>query len=71
MTYIINNIGDGKCSIDVDFRDEGVDLQGRTSVIGDESKAAQYALVFEADLRQANSHLFPREESNNHELTEA
>jgi len=70
MTYDINNIGDGKCSIDIDFADEGVTLQGHTSVIGDESRAKQYVPVFEADLRQANSHLFPRVEPENNELME-
>lgn len=48
--------------IHVDFIDEGVELTGDTSVIGDEKKALAYLPFFETDLRRNYSHLFPQPE---------
>lgn len=70
MTYTVNDIGGGKQAIAIDFADEGVQLQGNTSILGGEVQARQYVPVFEADLRRANSHLFPVEAPENHEPME-
>lgn len=55
--FIINQ--DGTTTIQVDFADEGVNLQGKTSVKGDETSALRYLPIFEADLRRNNTELFP------------
>lgn len=46
--------------IAVDFADEGVDLAGETSIIGDEQKAAAYLPFFERDLRRNFADQFPQ-----------
>lgn len=50
---------DGITRINVDFSDEGVNLQGETTVKGGEAEALQYLPTFEADLRRNFSDLFP------------
>lgn len=59
MTYVITENPDGTATIQVDFADENVDLQGVTSVKGGEVEALRYLPVFEADLRRNFAHLFP------------
>ena len=46
----------------VDFADEGVDLAGETSIIGDEQKASAYLPFFERDLRRNFADKFPQPE---------
>lgn len=46
----------------VDFADEGVDLAGETSIIGDEQKAAAYLPFFDRDLRRNFADQFPQPE---------
>jgi hypothetical protein len=61
MTYeLIQN--DGTTIIKVNFADEGVELTGETSVIGDESSALAYVHVFESDLRRNFAEKFPTPE---------
>lgn len=48
--------------INVDFSDEGVELTGETSIIGDEQKAAEYLPFFERDLRRNFADQFPQPE---------
>ena len=56
-------ITDGKTTqINVDFSDEGVELTGETSVLGDEKKARDYLPFFEKDLRQNFADRFPQPE---------
>lgn len=62
MTHTITNLHDGTIRIDVDFSDEGVDLQGTTHVKGGEAEALAYVPVFERDLRRNYSQLFPEPE---------
>lgn len=59
MEFTTTYRGDGITEIAVDFNDEGVDLQGTTTVIGDEAKARSYAQIFAQDLRRNNRHKFP------------
>ena len=59
MTHTITELHDGTARIDVDFSDEGVDLQGTTHVRGGEAEALAYLPVFERDLRRNYAHLFP------------
>lgn len=68
MTHTITDNGDGTTAIAIDFADEEIDLTAATKIIGDETKAAAYLSVFEADIRRINSHLFPQPE--NQEETE-
>ena len=61
MTYQLT--GEGNLTrIAVDFADEGVDLVGETSVLGDEQKAAAYLPFFERDLRRNFADQFPQPE---------
>ena len=56
-------IADGKTTqINVDFSDEGVELTGETSVLGDEKKARDYLPFFERDLRNNFADKFPQPE---------
>ena len=67
MTKIITGNEDGTCTIAVDYADEGIELQGTTTIIGGEAKATAYIGVFDEDLRRNNSHLFPTPEPAEHE----
>ncbi len=58
INTIIDN-QDGTITIQVDFIDEGVDLQGQTSVKGGQVQAQSYLPVFEADLRRNFADKFP------------
>lgn len=62
MIYDITVLADGTTRIDVDFSDEGVDLQGSTSVKGGKPEALAYLPTFESDLRRNYRHLFPEPE---------
>jgi hypothetical protein len=62
MTYTITVNPDGTTTIDVDFTDETVNLQGQTSVKGGEAEALSYLHFFEADLRRNFADLFPASE---------
>ncbi len=59
MTYVITPNSDGTTLITVDFTDEGVALQGETTIKGGEPEAAVYLPVFERDLRRNCAELFP------------
>lgn len=59
MTHDIVVNDDNTASISVSFLDEGIDLQGNTSVKGGVAEALRYLPVFEADLRRNFSDLFP------------
>lgn len=56
-TFVVNS--DGTTTIQVDFNDEGVDLQGTTNVKGEEDKATAYLPFFESDLRRNFADKFP------------
>lgn len=58
MTYQLINEGD-VTNILMDFADEGVALQVSRKVAGDETKAADYVKVLEADARRDYAELFP------------
>lgn len=62
MTHTITEQPDGTHCIELDYSDEGIELTARTNIIGDANKAAAYVTVFDADMRRANSHLFPQPE---------
>lgn len=51
--------GDGITLIGVDFSDEGVALQGETTVKGGTEQAEKYLPAFERDLRENYRDLFP------------
>ena len=53
---------DGITKIEVDFSDEGVNLQGETFIKGGETKAENYVHIFEEDLRYNFADLFPKPE---------
>jgi hypothetical protein len=59
MTHVLTLLDDGTTRVQVDFADEGVDLQGTTHVKGDETAALRYLPTFERDLRSNYAHLFP------------
>lgn len=59
MTHNIKVNQNGTTTIQVDFSDEDVNLQGKTSVKGGEGVAMAYLPTFEADLRRNNAELFP------------
>ena len=48
--------------INVSFSDEGVELTGETSVLGDEKKARDYLPFFERDLKNNFADRFPQPE---------
>ena len=59
MTYTLTVNPDGTTTIQVDFADEGVGVQGQTSIKGGEVEALRYLPTFEADLRRNFADLFP------------
>jgi hypothetical protein len=59
MIHDITVLDDGTTRIDVSFSDEGVDLQGTTSVRGGQAEAERYLPVYESDLRTNYADLFP------------
>ena len=58
MTYTFTLNPDGTTTIQVDFSDENVNLQGQTSIKGGVVEAMRYLPVFEADLRRNFTDLF-------------
>ena len=62
MTYQITDMGNGTHQIQVSFSDEGVALEGETTVKGTPEDAERYVSVFERDLRTNYAHLFPQSE---------
>lgn len=68
MTSVITENQDRTSTIRVDFSDEGVNLQGETSIKGGEAEAISYLPVFEKDLRINFADLFPQpEQTTEHE----
>lgn len=61
MTHTFETEGN-TTQISVTFADEGVDLAGETSIIGDEQKASAYLPFFERDLRRNFADQFPQPE---------
>jgi hypothetical protein len=59
MMYTLTVNPDGPTTIQVDFADEGVGVQGQTSIKGGEAEALRYLPVFETDLRRNFADLFP------------
>lgn len=59
MMYTLINNEDGTTTIQVSFLDEGVELEGETSIKGDDSKALAYIPTYEQDLRRNYADLFP------------
>ena len=59
MNNVITENQDGTTTIQVSFADEGVDLQGQTSVKGGQAQAQSYLPVFGADLRRNFADKFP------------
>ena len=62
MTHNFTVNPDGTTTVNVDFNDEGVILQGETSVKGGEDKAMAYLPFFESDLRRNFADKFPVQE---------
>lgn len=62
MTYQITDMGNGTHQIQVSFFDEGVELEGETTVKGTPEDAEWYVSVFERDLRTNYAHIFPQPE---------
>ena len=67
MTYQITDMGNGTHKIQVSFSDEGVALEGETTVKGSPEDAERYVSVFERDLRINYAHLFPQPELEQHD----
>jgi hypothetical protein len=67
MIYDITVLGDGTSKITMNFRDEGVELEGETTVKGGEAEAEKYVPIFERDLRTNYAHLFPQPEPEQHD----
>lgn len=59
MRHILIDNRDGTFTLNVDFADEKVILQGTTVVRGNEATALAYLSVFEYDLRNNFHELFP------------
>ena len=59
MIYELSPQADSTTRISVDYRDEGIQLQGTTHVAGEEDAAQAYVAVFDRDLRTNYRHLFP------------
>jgi hypothetical protein len=59
MTYELISQGDGTTRVTIDYRDEGIQLQGTTHVAGDGDAARAYVAVFDRDLRMNYKRLFP------------
>jgi hypothetical protein len=60
MTYNIEELENGITKLTVDFSDEGIDLQGETTVKGTQKDAEKYVKTFANDLKQNNIELFPK-----------
>ena len=67
MTSNIQPLENGQHQIDIDYDDEGVELNGHTTIIGDYEHARAYVEIFDRDLRNAYSHLFPTPETETEE----
>ena len=63
MTHVITENLNGTTTIQVDFTDEGVELQGSISIKGDTKQAEQYLPIFEKDLRQNFAEKFPMQDT--------
>jgi hypothetical protein len=59
MIYELSPQADSTTRISVDYRDEGIQLQGTTHVAAEEDAAQAYVAVFDRDLRTNYRHLFP------------
>jgi hypothetical protein len=59
MTYYITELENGITKLIVDFSDEGIDLQGETTVKGTQTDAEKYTITFAKDLKKNNIELFP------------
>lgn len=66
MIYDITVLDNGTSTIAINFRDEGVELEGETNIKGGQEEAEQYISVFERDLRNNFAHLFPQPEPEEH-----
>ena len=62
MTYQVIDIGDRIQQIRISFLDEGVELEGETTVKGTPEDAERYVSVFERDLRTNYAYIFPQPE---------
>ena len=60
MEYNIEELENGITKLTVDFSDEGIDLQGKTTVKGTAEDAEKYVDTFAKDLKQNNIELFPK-----------
>lgn len=70
MITNIQPLENGQHQIDIDYADEGIELDGHTTIIGDYEHARAYAEIFDRDLRNTYSHLFPVAEPDPEHLTE-
>jgi hypothetical protein len=70
MTYNITELDNNITKLTVDFSDEGIDLQGETTVKGERTDAEKYVKTFAKDLKINNIELFPKppEHSEEEEL---
>lgn len=59
MTHKFTQLENGKTEIEVSYIDEGIELEGKTTIVGDETVATRYLPFFEKDLRANYKHLFP------------
>lgn len=59
MKYVITIDENNIALLQVDFSDEGVNLQGEIRISGGEQRALQYLPIFEADLRKNYVYMFP------------
>lgn len=59
MTNVITENDDGTTTIKVSFADEGIALEGETTVKGNTATAQSYLPVYEADLRANFAYMFP------------
>lgn len=51
----------------IDFSDEGISLQGETTVKGGKENAEKYIKIFANDLKRNNIELFPKTEPEYYE----
>ena len=59
MEYNIEELENGITKLTVDFSDEGIELQGETTVKSSKEDAEKYVDTFAKDLKQNNIELFP------------
>lgn len=59
MTHELIDNENGTITITVNFEDEGVEINGKTTVKGNTETAERYLTVFEADLRRNYAEVFP------------